>query len=173
MNFIDYVRVITKFLVSNGKCVSKIPKNQGQKPHNLFLKKFYLNPVISHDPDKMIYNFRGHALNTTEKSLLSRGFNFAIPPKYTNYVSDMLPFELFHRNVDSLKVSNLDTEFIESRLRDCAFPSYKSTGKNLEKNVPIVEFDALKILVNSKNIVAQKADKGNVTVILYRKDYVC
>ena len=84
----------------------------------------------------------------------------------------MLPFELLHRDVDFLRVSNLDKEFIKSRLRDSAFSSYEDTGKTLEKNFSIEEFDALKILLRSKDIIVQKADKGNTIVILNRKDYV-
>ena len=36
-----------------------------------------------------------------------------------------------------------------------------------------MEFDALKILLKNKDIIVQKADKGNTVVILNRKDYVC
>ena len=71
MSFIDYVHVITKFLVSNDKNNYKIRKNQGKKLHNLFLNNSYHNSVTSHDPDKVIFNFSGHVL----KSLLSKGLN--------------------------------------------------------------------------------------------------
>ena len=84
----------------------------------------------------------------------------------------MLPFELLFRDFDSLEVSNLDKEFIKSRLRDSAFSSCKDTGKTLE-NLPKEEFDALKILLKNKDIIVQKADKGNTVVILNRKYYVC
>ena len=86
--------------------------------------------------------FLGHVLNTTEKSLLSKGLNFAISPKNINYAYYMLPFELLYREVDSLDVSNLDKEFIKSSIRDSAFSSYKDTSKAFEKNFPKVEFDA-------------------------------
>ena len=36
-----------------------------------------------------------------------------------------------------------------------------------------LEFDVLKILLKNKNIIVQKADKGNTVVILNRKYYVC
>ena len=72
----------------------------------------------------------------------------------------MLPFELLYRDVDFLEVSNLDKEFIKSRLRDSAFSSYKDTGKTFEKNLPKAEFDALKMLFKNKDI-------------MNRKDYVC
>ena len=108
MSVIDYVYVITIFLVSNDKNVYKIRKNQGKKLYNLFLNNSYHNSVTSHDPDKVIFNFSGHVLNTTDKSLLIKGLNFVIPPKNINYADYMLPFELLYREVDSLEVSNLD-----------------------------------------------------------------
>ena len=155
------------------KNISKIRKNQGKKLHNLYLNNSYHNSVTSHDPGKLIFNFSGHVLNTTEKSLLSKGLNFAIPPKNINYTDFMLPFELLYTDVDSLEVSNLDKEFIKSRLRDSAFSSCKDTGKTLEKILPKGKFDALKILLKKKDIILQKADKGNTVVILNRKNYVC
>ena len=85
----------------------------------------------------------------------------------------MLPFELLYRDVDSLEVSNLDKEFIKSRIRDSTFSLYKDIGQTFEKNLPKAEFDALKILLKNKDIIVQKADKGNTVVILNRKDYVC
>ena len=81
-------------------------------------------------------------------------------------------FELRCREVDSSEVSNLDKEFIKSRLRDSAFSSYKDTSKTFEKNLPKAEFDALKILLKNKDIIEQKAYKCNTVVILNRKD-VC
>ena len=118
----------------------------------------YHNFVTSHDPDKVIFNFSDHVLNTTEKYLLSKGLNFAILPKNINYTDFMLPFKLLYRDIDSLEVSNLHKEFIKSRLRDSAFSSYKDTGKILENNLPKEEFDALKILHKSKDIIVEKAD---------------
>ena len=55
---------------------------------------------------------------------------------------------------------------------ETAFLSDKDTGKILEKNLPKGEFDALKIILKNKDIIVQKADKGNTVVILNRKDYV-
>ena len=105
----------------------------------------YHNSVASHDPDKLIYNFSKHVLNTTVKSLLTKGLNFVIHPKNINYAGFMLPFEPLCRDVDSLEVSNLDEEFIKSSLIGIAFLSYKDAGKNLEENFPKEDFDALKI----------------------------
>ena len=88
-----------------------------------------------------------------------------ITPKNMNYADYMLPFELLYRNVDCLEVSNLSKEFIKSRLRDSGCSSYKDTSKPFEKNLLKAEFDALKILLKNKDIIVQKADKGNTVVI--------
>ena len=59
-----------------------------------------------------------------------------------NYADYMLPFQLLYMYVNSLEVSNLNKEFIKSRLRDSTFSPYKDTGKTPEKNLPKVELYA-------------------------------
>ena len=98
--------------------------------------------------------------------------SFAIPLKNISYADFILPFELLYRDVDSIEVFNLDKEFIKTGFKDSAFSSYKNTGRIIEKKLPRVEFDALKILLKNKDIMVQKADKGDTVVILNRKDYV-
>ena len=77
--------------------------------------------ITSHNPDKMIFNFSGHILNTTVNSLLSKRLNFAIHSENINYAGYMLPFELLYRDVNSLEDYNLDKEFITSRFSDSTF----------------------------------------------------
>ena len=38
-------------------------------------------------------------------------------------------------------------------------------------NLPKVKFDVMKIIVENKDIIVQKADKGNRVVILNTKDW--
>ena len=66
MSFVDSLHVVTKSLVLNDKNISKIRKKQGKKLHNLYLDNSYHNTVTSLDPDKVIFNFSDHVLNTTE-----------------------------------------------------------------------------------------------------------
>ena len=172
ISFTNYVPAITKVLVLNEKNISKICKNKSKKLHNLYLNNSYHNSITSHDPDKAIFNLSDHVVNTTEKSLLSKGLNFAIPPKDINYADFMLPCELLYSNVHSLEISNLDKEFIKSTIRDYAFSSYKNNGKKLQKNLPKEKLDALKILLKNKDIIVEKADKGKKLVIMNRKGYV-
>ena len=73
MYFIDFVHVTTIFLVSNDKSISKLQKTHGKNLYNLFYDNYYDNSVMSHDADKVIFNFSSHVLTDHEKSLLSKG----------------------------------------------------------------------------------------------------
>ena len=98
----------------------------------MFLNNHYDNSVLSHDVDKVIFNFSSHVLTDHEKSLLSKGLNFAIPPKDINYADYLLPFEFLYRDINSLRISNFDLDCIKARLRDSAFSSYKEISKFME-----------------------------------------
>ena len=135
MSFIDYLHVVTKFFVLNDKNISKIRKNQSEKFYNLFLNNSHHNSITFHNPEKVIFNFPDHVLNTTEKSLLSNGLNFAIPPK-KNYADFMLPFELLYRDVDSLEVSNLDKNLLKVGSEILPFHHTRILVKVLRRTYP-------------------------------------
>ena len=79
---------------------------------------------------------------------------------------------MLFRDMNSLEVSNLKKECVKSRLRDSTYTSFKQVSKISEKNLSKEEVKALNNLVKNKDIVFQKADKGNNIVILNRSDYV-
>ena len=171
LNFIDFIHITTVFLAYNYKIISKIWKVQNKKLVNLCSNNNYFESVTSHEPDKVLFNFSSYQLSEHEKSLLSKGLNFAISPKNLNYADYMLPFELLFRDIDLLDIPRTDRDFIQGRLRDCAFTSYRDAGKNADKNLSKDEQFALSTLIKNKDLVIQKADKGNTVVILNKKDY--
>ena len=171
LNFIDFIHITTVFLASNDRNISKIRKVQVKKLGSLCSDNNYFKSVTSHDPEKVLFNFSSHQLTEHEKSLLSRGLNFAIPPQNLNYADYLLPFELLFRDIDVLDIPSTDKDFIQGRLRDCAFTSYRDVGKNIDRNLPKEEYFALRTLVRKKDLVIQKADKGNTVVILNKADY--
>ena len=97
--------------------------------------------------------------------------NFAIPPKNLNHADYLLPFELLFRDIDLLDISRTDRDFIQGRLRDCEFTSYRDVGKNIDRNLYKEEHFALKNLVKNKDLIIQEAEKGNTVVILNKNDY--
>ena len=80
---IDFMRVSSFFLVSNDKVICKNDKIHGRKLqkliHNIHEKSIIDN--ASHDPNKVIYIFSNYHLVGSDKLLLIKGLNFAIPPK--------------------------------------------------------------------------------------------
>ena len=63
---------------------------------------------------------------------------------------------------------------IKARLLDTALTSYQNffSAKDPSENLTPSEFKALKRLSKHKNIVIQKADKGNTVVILDKCSYI-
>ena len=59
----------------------------------------------------------------------------------------------------------------EARLRVSTL-KLKGTSKFIGSNLPKAEFDGLKSLIRNKELIIQKADKGNTVILLNRKDYI-
>ena len=147
-------------------------KVQGKKISNLRSDNSYYESVTSHDPEKVLLNFSNHSLTEHEKSLLSRGLDFAIPPKNVNYADYLLPFELLFRYIDLCEIPSYDKEFIRSRFRDCAITCFQDSGKINENTLSKKEHLALKNLIKNRDFIIQKADKGNTVVILNKSDSI-
>ena len=94
-------------------------------------------------------------------------------PKKIEYSKFLLPFELLFHDIKSNSESSVDLASVKARLQDTAFTSYSAFNKdnsppsNLSKN----EFESLCKLKNENNLVIQKADKGNTTVIFDKDSY--
>ena len=129
-----YTYATTIFLASNDKAISKIQKTHSKRFHNLFLNNYYDNSVTPHDTDKVSFNFLSHVLTDHKKSLLGKELNFAIPPKDINYADYLLPFELLYSDVNSLRISNFDLDYIKATIRDSTFSSCEETSKFMENN---------------------------------------
>ena len=126
---------------------------------------------MSHNPEKVMFNFSSHELSDYEKSLLCKGFNFSIPPKRLAYADHILPFELLFRDINKDEMSNEGKEFIKTRRKDSAFTSYRSYNYNIEINLTKIERLAFNNLTNNKNIIIQKYEKGNSVVLLDKDKY--
>ena len=56
---------------------------------------------VGQDPKTVIFNFSKYKLTKQEKSFLSKGLQFAIPPTEIEYTDFLLPFELLYRDIKS------------------------------------------------------------------------
>ena len=70
------------------------------------------------------------------------------------------------------EIPSYDKEFICSRLRDCVITSFRDSGKINENNLSKKGHLALKIFIKNRDLIIQKADKGNTVFILNKNDYI-
>ena len=80
----------------------------------------------------------------------------------------MLPFELLYRDFRSFEKDNDQIVFAKNKLRNITFSSFKAYNIKEHKfeNISKREQKAFSDLLNLENIIIQKADKGNVIVII-------
>ena len=53
-----------------------------------------------------------------------------------------------------------------------AFTSFRDSGKIIENNLSEEEYLTLKDLIKNRDLIIQKADKGNIVVILNENNYI-
>ena len=81
-------------------------------------------------PFQVIFNYSSHVLTESEKSLLCKGLNFAIPPKTLEYADYLPPFELLYRDIHNVDITNEKKEVLKTRIKYCAFSSFNSYNEN-------------------------------------------
>ena len=128
-------------------------------------------------PDKVIFNYSSRVLTPIEKSVLSKGLKFVLPPKKLSLQKYLLTFEKFYYSLSQYPLFCRESQYEDSDtfktdLRHLAFSSYKEFKKNIPKNsLTDEELAALKSLSEDKNIIISRPDKGNGVVLLDKSDY--
>ena len=122
----------------------------------------------SHYPEKVIFNFSSHELTYSEKHLLSKGLRFVIPPRQIDYSSYLPEYESLYRSNTDLSTTSEDREHFKDKLKDIALSpiNFLSDDCKYENDFSSEELSSLKTLMRNKNMVIQKADKGNTVVII-------
>ena len=168
LSYFDFLHVTSLFLSPNIEAMEKVEFKQNVKLTRLLEEK------IQHDPKQIIHNYSSHVLTPDQEALLMRGLNFALPPKKLHYEDYMLPFELLYRDFYSLDKKVEEIAFVKNELRHIAYSSYKMYNKKDHKfeNISEHEQKAFLELLELDNIIIQKADKGNVIVIIDKTAYI-
>ena len=124
-----------------------------------------------HDPDKVIFIYSSYKLSDLGKRLLAKGLSYALPPIKLNYGDYMTPFELFYREIRKLPIEDHELEKVKTEIKKEAYSSFDNYNFWNELNISKEEFWALKGLSGNKDIILQKADKGNSVVLVNKADY--
>ena len=122
VSFFDWSHVANTFAESNIKTIKRVKGVQDYKIAEL------LGSTLTHDPKEVVYNFPSYVLSETEKALLCKGLNFAIPPKKLKFENYLLPFEILFRDVcnNSNKVSDDDCLLdLKCKIKDVGLSSLR------------------------------------------------
>ena len=168
ISYFDLTHVINIATKSNIDAINKVESIQNYKLSEL------IGEHMSHDSNDVIKNYSSHNLSTTEKNLLMKGLNFALPPKKLKYENYLLPFELLYREVLLNHENDNTLIHLKSRIRDVGLSSFSVYNKKDHRfeNLNKEEYAAFLNLSSNNSIIIQKADKGNTVVILDKIDYI-
>ena len=169
LSSLDFLFISSLFLEKNRRVLQKVEQSQNDK-----LSKMLEDQPV-HEADDLIFNYSNHELTPAQISILMKGLNFALPPKKLRHEDYLLNFELLYRNAfesKSVKPDELD-EF-KNKLRSLSLQSLKFYNRKKKKleNISEDEHNALLELASLNDIVIQKADKGNVIVLVNKSDYI-
>ena len=113
--------------------------------------------------ERWIKNLSSHTLSEPEKSLLSRGLNFAVTPKQIPSIDIVTETEsAIHR----ARMPQRQAEALRAKVATTLKVSKPPTS-----NISREEQIALKDLATNEDIVILPADKGKCTVVLDREQY--
>ena len=100
--------------------------------------------------------------------------NFSVKPKSIEFLELLIPFGVLLRNVKQESLCSGDLSLMNSRLLDRALSSNEGFSSHWSpfENLAASKFKALRHLSKNKNIVTQKADKGNTIMILDKIVYI-
>ena len=134
-----------------------------KKQQDIYSKKLFnlgiASSKTSHDPQKVIFNYSSHVLTESEKSLLCKGLNFAIPPDKLEHSDFLLPFELLYRDIQNVDVTDQKKQLLKARIKDSALSSFSSYNKNSAAlNLTKEEFASLKSPSKNDSLITQKSD---------------
>ena len=150
------------FLICNDKNIQKRKEVQDCK-----ILKLGKNSLSRNNSDKVIYNFSSVTLSDSDKSLLSKGLNFALPPVSLEYSEYLVDYELFSRDTVSLETSHLDRELLKGRFKNVVFSYFKTYNSSRRpNNLTSEEFESLLKLSKNKDVVIQKSGKRNSVVFI-------
>ena len=111
---------------------------------------------------KWVVNLSTHTLTTGEKSILEKGFNFALGPRKIPHIEIIAAIEPTLREEENQERAERARAAIAGILRTAKPPPPNTTSE---------ERQAMTELRKNDKITVLQADKGNVTVVMNTTDY--
>ena len=110
-------------------------------------------------------------MSSSDKDLCSKVLHFVITSEQIDYSKSKTGFKLLYRSSLGLSMASEKRDRFKSKLKDTALSPFELVSDNC-KFENKEEINSLKALMRNKNIIIQKADKGNIIVITDKKKYI-
>ena len=85
-----------------------------------------VSPVRYHNPDKIIINHSSYQSSDIEKTVLTKGLNFALPPKKLNYADYLTPYELLFGDINELSFDDSILERVKVDMKKLCLSSFEN-----------------------------------------------
>ena len=91
-----------------------------------------------------------------------------------DYSNVMTEFELLYRSTLDLSMTTEERDWFKTKLKDIVLFYFKLLSNKFifENNLSAEEINSLKALTRNKNVIIQKADKGNTVVITDKEKHI-
>ena len=171
VSFITYVHLENLIEKTNSLKILRIKAVHAKK-----LGRIGYSVIEELSPDEVLFNFSSRTLTSAEKSLLSKGLKFALPPKQLTAERYLYTFEKLFESLSKHTIYNNTNNKLESfrdKLRHLVKSSFQRFKKHQPK--PVLseeETKALESLSKDKSIVIARPDKGNGVVLMDKEDYI-
>ena len=133
LNWLDFNHVCHATITHNEKLIQKQKRIQEKK----FINPLSYTPEghsTTHDPDKVVFNYSILSLSEADKTLLSKGLNFALPENVIAYDEFMLPYEVLYRGIQKFAKTPEDQINFHGRLKNVAVSSFSSFKQQSKKH---------------------------------------
>ena len=166
----DFYVINSKLKQLSSKESDQISKRHEKKLRNLLKNR---SNQISFDPSKVIYNFTVRLLTENQKSALTKGLRYGLPPKNADETEVFAAFETCFSNLRELQIneSQMTSERFKNKFAENAYSYCQNYSQKKERNLTDEELTGLNELKQDRSIVIMKADKGNAVVLLKKADY--
>ena len=124
LNFLNFNDVCN--INNNEKSTLKCKYTTHRKKLGNLIPGYKVNPTrLSHDSNKVIFNFSSHVI-TNEKRLLCKGLRFSIPPKKIEYSNFLTQFELLYRDTLMFEMKSENCNVLKDKIKNICVSTLKS-----------------------------------------------
>ena len=117
-----------------------------------------------------VVNLSSYKLSDAEILLLSKGVSFSVPPQRLDKTNIITSFKLIYKQSSPGSINGLHR--FKQKLKNMCYSYIYSFDAKEQSNLSNDELDAFHTLLQQRNLIISKPDKGNGVVVLDKTEYI-